>query len=291
MKVLVTGADGQLGCHVISALQKIQWIRLLFVNRDGLDITDSQGVLAYFELCRPDVVINAAAFTAVDDAESLVLEANQINHLGAANLASASARFNAVIIHISTDYVFSGNALQPYIETDLASPINVYGWTKLAGDEAVMHLNPKHIILRTSWLFSEVGRNFYLTLKRLLSEKASINVVNDQFGAPTYVADLVNLILKIISNLNEQGSINWGVYHYSGYPFISWFDFAKLIQASLHPRSGQCEVLGVSTAIYNSVARRPLYTCLNSSKACNEFGVSASNWHAALHSLAINVKE
>lgn len=291
MKVLITGAGGQLGLHLTSALQKIVWIDLLCVERQALDITDDQQVEFYFEKNRPNIVINAAAFTAVDDAEVRVFDANQVNHIGAGNLAKAAAKVNAVIIQVSTDYVFSGEASAAYVECDVTKPINVYGQTKLAGENVVAQFNSKHIILRTSWLFGESGKNFYLTLVHLLNTKSRINLVNDQIGAPTYVPDFVGLIIKIIRKLNEQSFLSWGVYHYSGYPFVSWFEFAQQIQRSLYPDGSRCNLVGVSSEFYNSAAKRPLSSRLDSSKACDYFELSASDWRGALHRLATNVKE
>jgi dTDP-4-dehydrorhamnose reductase len=293
MRVLIAGAGGQLGRQLVAALQEKQWIDLLFVNRQVLDVTNAEHVDAYVKNNNPDLVINAAAFTAVDDAECLVFEANQVNHLGAANLARASANIGAAIIQVSTDYVFSGDANIPYVEGDSASPVNIYGRTKLAGEVAVMRLNPKHLILRTAWLFGGSGKNFYLTIARLLKTKNNIHVVNDQIGAPTYIVDLVAVILSAITKLHNQGELSWGVYHYAGYPYVSWFDFAKAIQVSLYGGGNggvdgaECEVLAVNTEFYPAVAKRPRYSCLNSSKACDYFEVKPSAWLCALNQLAI----
>lgn len=288
MKVLVTGADGQLGLSLVEALRNVNWIDLLFANKQELDITDAQQIEAYFQKHRPDVVINAAAFTAVNAAEDLAFEAAQVNHIGAANLAGAAASVGAVIIQLSTDYVFSGDASLPYIESDPTFPVNVYGKTKLAGERVVAELNSKYVILRTSWLFGEKKENFYLTMAHLLETKKTIDVVSDQVGAPTYVLDVVGVIIKMLSVLSERGAIAWGIYHYSGYPFVSWFDFAKEIQRSLSSSAAQSNLVGVSTAHYGSVVQRPLYVCLDSSKACDYFSVQPSDWRSALNRLAAN---
>lgn len=288
MRVLITGASGQLGQHLVPVFRETKWLELLCPNRQELDIADAEQVRIYFQKHNPDLVINAAAYTAVDNAELHPLKADKINHIGAANLASASANINAAIIHISTDYVFSGEAHTPYIESDVVSPINVYGYTKLAGEKAVAHLNSKHLILRTAWLFGGLGKNFYLTIVQLLKAQNKITVVNDQYGAPTYVGDLVAVILSAVRELHARGEIDWGIYHYSGYPYVTWFDFAKAIQHSLRGDLTACEIWGVSTTAYSVVAKRPHYSCLNSTKACEYFAVKPSAWLHALDQLALN---
>ncbi|MFO1389016.1 dTDP-4-dehydrorhamnose reductase [Cellvibrio sp.] len=290
MKVLVTGANGQLGMHLVAELQKKDWVNLLVAGRYDLDITDNQAVKIYFDKHSPHVVINAAAFTSVDAAEESTVQATDVNHVGAANLAEASAKINAAIIQISTDYVFSGKSGVPYIESDLPDPVNAYGLTKLLGEKAVASINPRHIILRTSWLFSGLGKNFYLIMSELMAKQSKISVVNDQVGAPTYVLDLINLIVKALEKINQKKLLAWGVYHYSGYPYVSWFDFAIEIKKALFPLGAQCEIYGVSTVSYGSVAKRPYYSCLNSSKACRYFGVTPSDWMTRLNELATKVK-
>lgn len=290
MKVLVTGSDGQLASQLAIALKELNWIELLLANKQTLDITDAQRVDSFIEMHRPNVVINTAAFTSVDDAENFVFEANQINHLGAANLAGSAAKIDAVIIQLSTDYVFSGKQSIPYVESDVAEPVNTYGKTKLDGENAVVRSNRKHIVVRTSWIFGEQCKNFYLTILNLLSTKNQISVVNDQIGAPTYVLDVVDLIAKILTKLNQQEKLDWGIYHYSGYPFVSWFDFAKQIKLVFEPIGNLCELTGISTELYNSAAKRPLNSCLNSNKTCDYFGVSPSDWLSALTELAVKRK-
>ena len=290
MKVLITGVAGQLGSHLAFELAKLSWMELLMSDKTVLDITDAEQVDAYFKKNLPDIVVNTAAFTSVDFAEKAPSQAISVNHIGAANLARSSAQYNCAMIQLSTDYIFDGGSNRPYVEDDLPRPLNIYGVSKLEGERVVMQYNSKHIILRTSWLFSDSGKNFYLTMQNLLKAKKSISVVNDQFGAPTFVLDLVNTIRKILEMLNQQKILGWGVYHYAGYPFTSWFDFAKEIQKAIHPKGIGCEILGISTDLYGSTASRPLYSCLDSSKAFNNFAVEPSDWIMRLKEIAIKTK-
>jgi len=285
MKVLITGCEGQLGLHLRYKFKNIKWIEPLITNKKTLDISDTDQVDSYFEKYLPDIVINAAAFTLVDAAEESPSKAFKVNHIGAANLAKASAKYNGVIIQISTDYIFDGNSNRAYIENDSPNPLNIYGLSKLNGEKAVIQFNPKHIILRTSWLFSGVGKNFYLTISNMLNTKKSISVVNDQIGAPTVASDFVDLISKILEKLHKEKVLQWGVYHYAGFPFISWFGFAKHIQKVIYPKGMECEILENSAQLYNSPAKRPLNSSLNSSKACSYFGVEPSDWISGLNKL------
>ena len=280
MNILVIGCDGQLGVCLTKALMLTQWnVRAL--NKNALHLGDSARVEFEVLNYKPNVIINVAAFTTVDEAEDNILAASSANHYGVINLATAAEKVGALIIHISTDYVFDGVKLDPYIESDFALPINRYGETKRAGELALMGLASKYIIIRTSWLFSEYGNNFFTKINNLLKTSSELKVVNDQKGGPTYVGDLVKLIHSILLHVNSPNFSSWGIYHYAGYPFVSWYEFACAINAS-SASDNNCVILPISSSSYLSRAKRPLNSCLDSSKARDIFGVLPSDWQRAI---------
>lgn len=285
MKILVTGAGGQIGKSIVKRLGELQY-EFLGLSHDQLDITDHAKVTrTLMEYC-PALVINAAAYTNVDLAESNVEEAYSVNCRGVENLASACVKLDAAIIHLSTDYVFSGESKEPYSENAPANPINIYGKTKLAGEQALRAIR-KHLILRTSWVFSESGNNFICRLLNLGQTHTDIEIVNDQFGTPTYAGDVASALTTIIDYyLENQDNVNWGTYHYAGHPGISRFELASHLfhraqehglyhhpLPKLHP---------VSSTNYPTPAKRPANTRLFCNKIQQEFGIMPSHWQAAL---------
>jgi dTDP-4-dehydrorhamnose reductase len=291
MKVMVTGANGQLGAVLCKAIENLTCITLLATTKNILDVTDQKAVGTYLLTHKPDLVINTAAFTDVDAAEKPPATADSVNHLGAAYLAQASATINATMIQLSTDYVFSGEKLTLYNELDTTSPLNCYGKTKLDGELAVIKNNSKHIIIRTSWLFSEHGNNFYTKIRHKLQHEKSFSVVSDQFGSPTYVGDVVNLIVNIITRLNNKTSIVWGIYHYAGNPLVSRFDFARSIQTSLVHLKNHCVIVPTVSSEYKSPAQRPRNSSLCSDKACHYFQIESSDWAAGISTIARRLKD
>jgi dTDP-4-dehydrorhamnose reductase len=281
MKVLVVGCDGQLGTFLVKSLILTEW-HVVALNKNRLDIADSTHVASTLLQYNPDVIINAAAYTSVDKAEENSFLANIVNHCGVINLATAAEKMGAFIIHISTDYVFNGAKLTPYDETDSASPLNVYGETKCAGEIALMNGVSKYILIRTSWLFSECGNNFFTKINHLLKTNTELRVVDDQIGGPTYVGDLVKLIMTILRHVESHHFSSWGVYHYAGYPFVSWYEFACRIKAAVIP-DNQCAIHPVSSGHYPFQAKRPLNSCLNSSKVQSVFDLPPSDWQHALN--------
>lgn len=288
MKILVTGAGGQVGRSIIKRLGERQH-EFLGLSHDQLDITDNTKVTNTLLDYNPRLIINAAAYTDVDLAESNPEEAYAVNCQGVANLASACTKLDVAIIHLSTDYVFSGDSKESYSEEAPTNPINIYGKTKLAGEQA-LSATPKHLILRTSWVFSESGNNFISSLLALGQTQTDIKVVNDQFGTPTYAGDLAAALITIADCFHKnEGNINWGIYHYAGYPGISRFELASYLfhraqQSGLyhHPIP---DLRPIASTNYPTPAKRPANTRLCCHKIQQEFGIMPSHWQAALDQL------
>lgn len=287
MKVLITGKNGQVGSCLVSQLIGIPSIDFLALGRDELDITNAEQVNEIVDKYQPTTIINAAAYTDVDKAESEVELANSINNLGPKNLAKAASYVNAVILHISTDYVFAGNKDGLYTETDEVSPQGVYGQTKLAGEQSVAQECDAHIILRTAWVFSEYGNNFVKTMLRLAQTRDTLGVVGDQFGGPTYAGDIAKALIDIAQQL-QQCSTKFGVYNYSGYPHVSWQEFAtEIFSKALSQQVIEAPVTvnAISTSEYPTPARRPANSKLDCSKISTSFSVQPSDWKAALNTI------
>lgn len=275
MNILVTGASGQLGKCIQDLAREHSDLNFSFTDIPELDITDENFVKHYFEDNSFDYCINCAAYTAVDLAESQADKAYLINAEAVRILAEACRECNCVLIHISTDFVFDGEKKEPYTEKDIPNPINVYGKSKLQGELYVQELLKDYFIIRTSWVYSEHGKNFLKTMLRLGNEMEELNVVNDQIGSPTYASDLATFILSLITNKR----IEYGLYHYSNEGAISWHDFAiKIFEvAELH-----LKVNPISTSAYPSPARRPKNSNLNKTKTINTFNIAIPFWSDSL---------
>lgn len=275
MNVLVTGANGQLGCEMRN-VSFCSSDRYIFTDVGELDITDAAAVEKLLSSEKVDVIVNCAAYTNVDQAEDDEATADLINHEAVAILASAAAKYGAILIHISTDYVFDGHSCIPYKEDDPTSPTGAYGRTKLAGEHAVIESGCRYMIFRTAWLYSPYGKNFVKTLMRLTSEKDSLSVVFDQAGTPTCAADLASLIYKVISDrmLDRQG-----IYHFSNEGVISWYDFAVAIRDLC---GSTCDIRPCHSDEFPSKVRRPHYSVLDKTKVKNTFGVAVSYWKDSL---------
>lgn len=288
-KILITGAYGQVGHCLTQQAQTNGWA-VLAIDRDKLDITDLQAVLALVNEYQPDVIINAAAHTAVDKAETEVDLSYAINRDGPKYLAEAAASVGAAILHISTDYVFAGDKEGIYAEADVVSPQGVYGASKLAGEVAVTVANSKHIILRTAWVFGEHGNNFVKTMLRLGSQRDQLGIVADQFGGPTYAGDIAAALLVIADKaVVAPETLTWGVYHFAGEPHVNWHQFSqaifdKAVEAQLLAKAPQLNAL--TTADYPTPAKRPANSRLDCSKITHEFGIQPSNWLKALENIA-----
>ncbi|WP_120511429.1 dTDP-4-dehydrorhamnose reductase [Photobacterium salinisoli] len=283
MKILITGANGQVGQALVNKLQGKA--ELLAVTREQLDITNEAKVKAQVQAFLPDVIINAAAYTAVDKAEQEQELAHHINAVGPEFLAKAAESINAALLHISTDYVFAGDMQGSYSEQDLTNPQGVYGATKLAGERAVAECCSKHIILRTAWVFHENGANFVKTMLRLGKERDSLGVVADQFGGPTYASDIADALIQIAQCITSGQPTNYGIYHFSGLPHVSWFEFATAIFDSAvkyQLLSKKPQLNPITTADFPTPAKRPVNSKLNCEKIQREFGITPSNWQLAL---------
>ena len=280
MKILVTGANGQLGSEIRKTCIRYPYLSFLFTDVDELDITDFNTVESFFEREKPDFLINCAAYTAVDVAETDDELAELINTKVPAYLGRIAGKNECKIIHISTDYVFDGSGCLPYAENDLVNPESIYGKTKLNGEISLLKENPRAIIIRTSWLYSSFGNNFVKTMIRLGLERDELKVVGDQIGTPTYAADLAEVLVDVISK-TTMGKKDWkpGIYHYSNEGVCSWYDFAKAI----HEMYGiKCNVYPISTEEYPTPAKRPSYSVLNKSKIKKFLGVEIPYWRDSL---------
>jgi dTDP-4-dehydrorhamnose reductase len=274
MKILVTGANGQLGSelHKISTNYNFEWV---FTNRQSFNIYDLDNIDIYLDLCKPNLIINSAAYTSVDKAEDDFETADTINHKAVSLIAKWCKDNNCNLIHISTDYVYNGYSKTPYIEEDQTEPLNNYGKTKLFGDISCLKNNPSSIIIRTCWLYSSFGNNFVTNMINAMQNRDEIQVINDQFGSPTYAADLAEVILQII-NSNIWHS---GIYNYTNRGHISWYDFANEIK-SIYGFSSI--IKPISTKKYSQKTKRPKYSVLDNSKIINTFDIKQVNYKVSL---------
>ena len=277
--ILVTGSGGQLGMELWKISEQYPVYNFLFTNRETLAIDNVNAVNNFFDQQQIDYCINCAAYTAVDKAEKEKEKAYLINADAAGNLASVCKAHQTQFIHISTDYVFDGEASVPYTEDDKISPQNIYGASKLRGEELVLNNNPSSIIIRTSWVYSFFGNNFVKTMLRLLAEKESINVVSDQYGSPTYAADLASVIMTIIYKSSSE-IIDTGIFNFCNAGVITWFDFAVAIKDYI---KSDCKVIPIPTTQYPTPAKRPHYSVLNTEKIKNTFNLHIPNWKTSLH--------
>ncbi|KAA8999853.1 dTDP-4-dehydrorhamnose reductase [Affinibrenneria salicis] len=278
MKILLTGSNGQLGRCFQDRLPA-EWL-VWATDSDKLDITSREKVLAAVKKFQPNVIVNAAAYTAVDKAESEPELADLVNKVGPQNLALAAESVGARLVHVSTDYVFDGTATVPYVETDKTNPLGVYGKTKLEGEIAVSHILPDAIIIRTAWVFSEYGNNFVKTMLRLAKDRDELGIVSDQLGCPTYAGDIANAIVQLI-NKNADA----GIYHYCGNIEVSWYEFALEIFKYAETKRLLDKIPRLNpilTEQYITPAKRPGYSVLSCEKI-KKYEVILSDWKLALN--------
>ena len=298
MRILVTGKNGQLGRSIHKLVNTDSKIdnnqnsnEFIFVGREDLDLSSGNSISHYFSKNNKfDIIINCAAYTQVDKAEQEVELANQINHLAVKQLASIANEQQARLIHISTDYVFDGESDKPYIETDITNPINIYGKTKLSGEQALQAVMPINaIIIRPSWVYSEYGNNFVSTMLRLGKERDELNVVSDQIGSPTYATDLAGVILEIINNKEfREEDQKTQIYHYSNEGEISWYEFAQEI---FKIAKIDCKVSPITTQQYPTPAKRPRNTLMSKNKIAKTFSMNISDWKESLNTCMTILKE
>jgi dTDP-4-dehydrorhamnose reductase len=277
LNVLVTGANGQLGSELHAIAHAYPQYHFTFANRSTLDLSNLCKMEDYFDDKDFDAIINCAAYTAVDKAESEPELAESINHRAISLLSKIAKSKEITLIHISTDYVFDGNNYRPYIESDPTDPQGVYGRTKCDGEKAIQSIAPANtIIIRTSWVYSTFGNNFVKTMLRLGKERDTLGVIFDQVGTPTYARDLAVTILEVLPNIQNSTP---NIYHYSNEGCTSWYDFAKAI---FELSNVACNVNPITTDQYPTAATRPLYSLLNKSKIKNDFNLSIPYWRDSL---------
>ena len=277
MNVLVIGANGQLGTHMRLAAPSTPF-DFSFVDVDELDITNQAAVWSWFRHHPVDVVVNCAAYTNVDAAETDEFSADRVNHLAVGYLAESAKAVDTLLIHISTDYVFGGNINNtPCDEKQLPNPTGVYGRTKLAGESAVVNSGCRYVIIRTAWLYSEYGHNFLKTMMSLIQTKTQVQVVFDQVGTPTYAGDLARTIITLLQTNPQQSAL----YHYSNEGVCSWYDFAQAIAREMHDHN--CSILPCHSSEFPSPVVRPSYSVLDKSLIKNTLGIQIPYWTDSLH--------
>lgn len=278
MKFLITGGEGQLGRCLVDRL-KDSGHEFDAPGRRVLDITDAESVMSAVDQYRPDAIINAAAYTAVDKAETEADLAQSINGDAVGNLAEAANMVGALLVHVSTDYVFDGCASRPYVETDPVNPLGVYGASKLMGERRAEQAN-RFLIVRTAWVFSEYGNNFVKTMLRLGAEREQLSVVADQHGIPTYAGDLAAALIHM-----AVADLDSGTYHFSGGEICSWYEFADTIFQSAErflPEYQAPRLVPITTAEYPTLASRPVYSAMDNSKLIKLLPACVSDWRIAL---------
>jgi len=275
MKILVTGASGQLGSEIRVLSHNYPHHHFIFVDKDVMPLDNLQEVVKVLDSEKPQIIISAGAYTAVDLAESEGDLVDVINHLSVASIAAWTKTNQAKLIHISTDYVFDGNQEQPLKEDQPTDPINLYGLSKLRAEKAILQSAADAIVIRTAWVYSNFGANFVKTMIRSMSERDEINVISDQVGSPTYARDLAQAILDIVHSQNWEK----GIYHYSNEGKISWYDFAMEIQRL---KNLDCIINPIPTSQYPTPAKRPKFSLLDKAKIKNQFGIVIPDWKVSL---------
>ncbi len=283
MKILVTGSNGQLGSEIKELSKDYPQLSFVYTDVEELDLTDKQAIFSFFEKGGFDVCINCAAYTAVDKAEEEEKLAELINGTAVGYLAEACSQYDALLVHISTDYVFDGTNFKPYVETDTPAPNSAYGRSKLQGEQQVLEKADKALIIRTSWLYSAFGNNFVKTMLRLGKERDELGVVVDQVGTPTAAADLAKAILEMIKDSGDKPVKE--IYHYSNEGVISWYDFAKAIMSDA---GLNCKVNAIESKDFPAKANRPFYSVLNKTKIKTDFNLEVPYW---LDSLKKTIKK
>jgi dTDP-4-dehydrorhamnose reductase len=284
--VFVTGSGGQLGSEIHEICHRFQAYRFVFLRHENLDIGDPQDVERKLAPAMQDVIINAAAYTSVDRAEDEPENARKANTLGPENLAKLAAKSGCLLIHISTNYVFDGESPRPYKEGGATSPRNMYGVTKLEGEQAILRAQAQAIIIRTSWVYSSFGHNFVKTMLDVGRKRGNVSVIFEQSGSPTYARDLAEVILKIMQSLPDNSALP-RIYHYSNEGFISWYDFAKAI---FEIANVECQVVPIEIEDYPLRALRPVNSVLNKGKIKRDFDVKIPYWRDSLRACLTEIE-
>jgi len=286
MKIVLFGAGGQLG-RTFSDIAQNRAIHLSAYTRSEVDITNENAVLSVLQKEQPDYVVNAAAYTAVDKAETDQAAAYGVNEIGVKNIALACKKNNVTLIHISTDYVFDGEKSHAYKEDDKPKPINVYGLSKWQGEEAVRRILDQHIILRVSWVFGFYGHNFVKTMLKIGQEREALNIVSDQLGCPTSTEHISEVILAIIDHLQTRDNKPYGTYHYCDSPVTNWHSFAKKIfsEAEKYQSLKIKQINAIDTADYPTPAKRPMNSQINCDRIKSEFDIEQRPWEQSLEKI------
>ncbi|MDB5810240.1 MAG: dTDP-4-dehydrorhamnose reductase [Betaproteobacteria bacterium] len=286
MRILLTGKTGQIGGKLVAALGPLG--ELLACDRRRLDLADRAAISSVVREFAPDVIVNAAAYTAVDQAESEPALAMAVNATAPGILADEALRIGAVLVHYSTDYVFDGRKKEPYTEDDATNPLNAYGRTKLAGEDAIRASGARHLILRTSWVYDASGKNFFVTIRRLAAERDELKIVNDQIGAPTWCRHIATATAAILARLVYQKELRSndvsGVYNLTAEGAASWHEFAAAILAdrTVPPTEHRARLTPIPTSDYPTAAMRPHNSVLTHDKVQRTFGVRMPTWQAGL---------
>ena len=290
MRLVVTGREGQVVSSLLEAGQ-LAGVDVIAIGRPQLDLANPDTVIEAITAARPDVVVSAAAYTAVDQAEDEPDLAFRVNAVGAGKVAQAAARLGVPVIHLSTDYVFDGSASGSYVETDATAPASVYGASKLAGEQAVAAANPRNLILRTAWVYSPFGKNFVKTMLRLAADRDEISVVADQWGNPTSALDIADAILHAAATLHrDKDFAAFGIYHLAGTGEANWSGFARHILDTSRVSGGpSARVRDITTTDYPTKARRPANSRLSSAKFASAFGWSAPDWRLSTEAVVRRV--
>jgi len=279
--VLVFGSGGQLGRTILQASNEA--VPFVGLTREQVDICDAAAVMAAVDSCQPSAIVNCAAYTAVDRAEAEPEIAFAVNAAGARNVAQATANSRIPLIHISTDYVFGGNADKPYTEDDPVSPLGVYVKSKYAGELAIKDSTSQYLIIRTSWLYSALGNNFFLSMLRMARRNSHMQVVDDQTGTPTYAAELALALIATLRNIRETDFAEWGTYHFAGTDVVTWHDFACAIFSQAADYGVPSPIIDrIPSTAYQRPAPRPSYSALDSSKFQRTFGIVSKPLHEGI---------
>ncbi len=282
MKILITGSKGQLAREL--QLELASAGKLLALGHNALDLADPEQIREQVRLLRPDLIINAAAYTAVDPAESHRELAFAVNARGPQVLAEEAARLGVPLIHYSTDYVFDGRKSEPYSETDVPQPLSVYGASKLAGEQGIQAVDGEYLILRTSWVYSQHGKNFLLTMQRLLQERDALSVVSDEIGAPTWAATIARTTAEMVRKRSAGEAGPSGLYHLTASGETSWYGFACSIAEQLRQQGRlRAEITPILSKDYPTAAQRPLNSRLNCARLQQDWGIRLPDWETALH--------
>ena len=292
MKILITGAQGQVGKELVSIANQ-RGFDVIAAGQTELDITQLKNIKSYFEVHQPDLVINAAAYTAVNKAEEEQDITYAINRDGTANLAAVSKEKNIPLLHISTDYVFDGTKSEAYSENDAVSPLGIYGISKWQGEETIRQTLPEHIILRVAWVFGTQGNYFVKTMLRLAKDRDELSVVADQFGRPSPAKDIAKTLIILAEQYQKEKTLEWGTYHYCGDEKVSWCGFAKEILKQAKEQGlieKDIKVNAITTAEYQDPTKRPANSMLDCEKIKNTFGIEMPSWKESLNQVLTELK-